>query len=174
MVYAATRRTHWRLALTGPRFFATALLLGAAAVLAVSLLAAGPLAALEQNGGVRLARALMLLVMAAAGGKLLVEASVLRHLRRKEHTVGKRVALVMTRDLQRPTLARFVCGGVGGLVIPGLALMVLPASLAGGPFSGSLRVAAVAALLLLIAGELLERYLFFKAAPASRMPGSMP
>src|SRR6185295_7221714 len=29
MVYAATRRAHWRGSLTGPRFFATTLLLGA-------------------------------------------------------------------------------------------------------------------------------------------------
>jgi Fe-S-cluster-containing dehydrogenase component/DMSO reductase anchor subunit len=174
MVYAATRRAHWRGSVTGPRFFATTLVLGAAAVLAVSLLAAGPLAALPRDGGVKLARALLLVVLAAASAKLLVEASVLRHLRGGRHTIMKRVALVMTRDLHRQTLARFVFGGVGGVVIPGLALMVLPDGLAGAGFSAGLRVAAVAALLLLLAGELLERYLFFKAAPASRMPGGMP
>jgi len=81
---------------------------------------------------------------------------------------------VMIRDLERPTLARFLCGGVGGIVIPGLTLMVLPEGLAGGGFSPGLRASAVAALLLLLAGELLERYLFFKAAPASRMPGGLP
>ncbi|HXU80626.1 MAG TPA: DmsC/YnfH family molybdoenzyme membrane anchor subunit, partial [Polyangia bacterium] len=172
MVYAATRRAHWRGSLTGPRFFATTLLLGASAVLMVSLVTAGALGGTEQSA--RLVRALFLVVMAASGGKLLCEASVFRHLKGKRHTVGKRVALVMIRDLERPTLARFLCGGVGGIVIPGLALMVLPEVLAGGGFSPGLRVAAVAALLLLLAGELLERYLFFKAAPASRMPGGLP
>src|SRR5439155_17935252 len=112
-------------------------------------------------------------VMAAAFCKLLAEAMALRHLRGDRHTVMKRVALVMTRDLHGYTLARFVFGGVGGIVIPGLTLMVLPVSLAGGGFSVGLRVAAMVALSLLVAGELLERYLFFKAAPASRMPGGL-
>jgi hypothetical protein len=84
------------------------------------------------------------------------------------------VALVMIRDLERQTLARFLCGGVGGIVIPGLTLMVLPETLAGGGFTPGLRVAMVAALVLLLVGELLERYLFFKSAPASRMPGGLP
>jgi formate dehydrogenase iron-sulfur subunit len=172
MVYAATRRAHWRGSLTGPRFFGTTLLLGAAAVLMVSVLTAGTLGGSESSA--RLVKALLLVVMAASGGKLLAEASVLRHLKGARHTVGKRVALMMIRDLERPTLARFLCGGVGGIVIPGLALMVLPDILAGGGFTPGLRAAMVAALLLLLAGELLERYLFFKAAPASRMPGGLP
>jgi Fe-S-cluster-containing dehydrogenase component/DMSO reductase anchor subunit len=173
MVYAATRRAHWRGALTGPRFFATTVLLGAATVHAVSLFAAGSLGGLAGDGGVGLAKALLVLVMVVGGAKLLVEASVLRHLNVRRHTVMKRVALVMTRDLERPTLARFLFGGVGSVVIPGLALSVLPASVAGTGFSPGLRAAAVASLLLLLAGELLERYLFFKAAPASRMPGGL-
>jgi formate dehydrogenase iron-sulfur subunit len=172
MVYAATRRAHWRGSLTGPRFFATTLLLGAAAVLVVSVLTAGTLGG--SAGGVKLARALLLLVMAVAGAKLLAETSVMRHLKDARHTVGKRVALVMLRDLERPTLARFLFGGVGGIVIPGLTLMVLPETLPGQGFSGGLQASAVAGLVLLLGGELLERYLFFKAAPASRMPGGLP
>jgi formate dehydrogenase iron-sulfur subunit len=172
MVYVATRRAHWRVTRTGPRFFGTTLLLGAAAVLMVSLLTAGTLGGTA--GTARLVRTLLLVVMAASGGKLLAEASVLRHLKGTQHTVGKRVALVMLRDLERQTLARFLCGAVGGIVIPGLALMVLPAVLAGGGFTPGLRVSAVASLVLLLIGELLERYLFFKAAPASRMPGGLP
>jgi len=172
MVYAATRRAHWRGSVTGPRFFGTTLLLGAAAVLMVSVLTAGTLGGSESSA--RLVKALLLVVMAASGFKLLVEASVLRHLKGARHTVGKRVALVMIRDLERETLARFLAGGVGGIVIPGLALMVLPETLAGGGFTPGLRASTFAALLLLLIGELLERYLFFKAAPASRMPGGVP
>jgi formate dehydrogenase iron-sulfur subunit len=172
MVYAATRRAHWRGSLTGPRFFGTTVVLGAAAVLMVSVLTAGTLGGIDSSA--RLVKALLLVVMASSGAKLLAEASVLRHLKGARHTVGKRVALVMIRDLERQTLARFLCGGVGGVVIPGLALMVLPTTLAGGGFTPGLRVAMVAALVLLLGGELLERYLFFKAAPASRMPGGLP
>jgi Fe-S-cluster-containing dehydrogenase component/DMSO reductase anchor subunit len=158
MVYAATRRRHWRGLLTGPRFFATALVLGIAAAHVMSTL-----------GGAVHARFLTALMLATLG-KLLAELSVLRHVRSREHTVMKRVALAMIGDLARFTFARFLCGFVGGLVIPLLTLLVLPDSGA----SGGVRVAAVAALALLVAGEMLERYLFFKAAPASRMPGSMP
>jgi formate dehydrogenase iron-sulfur subunit len=170
MVYAATRRAHWRGSLTGPRFFATTSLLGVATVLAVSLLTAGALGA---GRGAGLVRALLLVLMAVSGGKLLAEASVLRHLKDPRHTVGKRVALVMLRDLERPTLARFLCGGVGGIVIPGLALLVLPESPMAAGFTAGLRAAGLASLALLLVGELLERYLFFKAAPASRMPGGL-
>jgi formate dehydrogenase iron-sulfur subunit len=142
-------------------------------VLAVSFLVAGPLAALG-GGGIKLVRALLLAMMAGATAKLLAESSVMRHLRGERHTVGKRVALVMSGDLHRHTLARFVCGGVGGLVIPGLTLLVLPDALGADGFTIALRVATVASLALLLSGELLERYLFFKAAPASRMPGGLP
>lgn len=174
MVYAATRRAHWRGSVTGPRFLATTVLLGAAAVQAVSLFAAGSLGDLPDAGAVKLARALIAVLMATALVKLAAEALVLRHLTGLRHTVGKRVALVMTRDLHGATLARFVCGGVGGIVIPGLALTVLPSSVAGVGFSAGMRAAGVASLVLLLVGELLERYLFFKAAPPSRMPGSLP
>ena len=72
----------------------------------------------------------------------------------------------MVRDLRRTTTARFLCGFVGGVLIPGL--IWLRAEPGGGQ-----PLAATVTFALLLAAELLERLLFFQAAPASRMPGSL-
>jgi formate dehydrogenase iron-sulfur subunit len=151
MVYAATRRVHWRLTATGPRFFGTTVVLGAAAAAAISAVTGAP--------GV--VRGLAAVVLVTAAAKLVTEATVLRHLRGHAHTVGKRVASLMVGDLRGPTVARFLCGALGGLLLPAVVL-------AGAP------MAALPALGLVLAGEILERYLFFKAAPPSRMPGGLP
>jgi formate dehydrogenase iron-sulfur subunit len=147
MIYAATRRAHWAAVPTVVKFAGTTLILGAAASAAFAP-----------------APASLALIMVATVLKLLFEAAGLRHLRAREHTVGKRVALLMTRDLRGVTIGRFVAGGAGGLALPALCW-----------HQPALATPALRAtmLLLLLAGELAERYLFFKAAPPSRMPGSL-
>jgi DMSO reductase anchor subunit len=102
-------------------------------------------------------------LLVSASLKLAVEASTFGHLRDRQHTVWKRIALVMSRDLRTVTTWRFLTGIAGGVVAPALCLLAG----VGAP------ALAVVALLLMAAGELLERYLFFKAAPASRMPGGL-
>jgi Fe-S-cluster-containing dehydrogenase component/DMSO reductase anchor subunit len=156
MVYAATRRPHWRASLTGLKFFATTLLLGAAlaALLAVALGARAPL------------RGLLSAVGVVSALKLLAEAAALRHLRDPHHSPLKRTAVLMAGDLRSATSARFICGALGGLALPALAFAVAPSRIA-------LLVVCGAAFLLCLAGEILERYLFFAAAPASRMPGQI-
>jgi hypothetical protein len=69
----------------------------------------------------------------------------------------------MLRDLAPATRARFVSGALGGLALPAIAL------LSGTRFPAL----AIAMFALLLCGELCERYLFFKAAPPSRMPGGL-
>jgi formate dehydrogenase iron-sulfur subunit len=82
----------------------------------------------------------------------------------------RRTALLMTGDLARITSARFTVGVLGGLALP--ALMTL-ASPSGTTASTLLVLAAVALLLVLnLVGELLERYLFFAAVVAPKMPGA--
>jgi len=175
MVYAATRRQHWRGSITGLKFALTAVILGIATVLAVSTVASmavggGALSAFayEPQGGFR---QLCRLLLVASAVKVLFELSILRHLFEKHHSAMKRSAILMTRDLRRVTVWRFVCAGLGGLFLPAL-----------GGFSGvdSLRqagagvaVLAVLVFVLSLAGELCERYLFFAAAPASKMPGGL-
>jgi DMSO reductase anchor subunit len=179
MVYAATRRAHWRGSVTGFKFGLTALVLGAATVSAISTVSSAALygagAELPPFVATGAYRWLAAILMAAAGLKLLFEASVFRHLGDRQHSVEKRLALLMKGDLGRLAAARFLCGAIGGLVLPAIGLAVVGAARhAGGPFpfAGSIVVAA-ASLLLALAGEILERYLFFAAAPASRMPGGI-
>ena len=144
MVYAATRRECWSATTTGLKFFATAFVLGVA-----TLMLSGPSPAL--------ARALCL----GALLKLAYEASVFRHLRRRQHTALKRAAILMTGDLFGVTAVRFACGVIGGVL--------LPAFVASGHVDG--RGVGLALFALTLCGELCERWLFFTAATAPKMPG---
>jgi DMSO reductase anchor subunit len=162
MIYAATRRPHWRGGPTGVKFFGTTLILGTATVAALTSVTPA------SQGGSRFldspaGQALLAVLLVSASLKLAFEVSLFGHLRDRQLTVWKRMALVMSRDLRTVTVWRFVTGIAGGVVLPTLCLLAG----AGAP------AIAVLALLLLSAGELLERYLFFKAAPASRMPGGL-
>jgi hypothetical protein len=111
-------------------------------------------------------------LMLVTGAKVAWEAMLLRHLLSRVMTPMKRSALLMIRDLANPAIARFAFGGLGGIVAPALLLRHLSA---GTPDNGQLQL-AVAAMLLFgasLAGELLERYLFFAAVAAPRMPGGI-
>jgi hypothetical protein len=84
----------------------------------------------------------------------------------------RRSALLMTRDLANPALARFALGALGGVVAPALLLRVFAT---GFPASGQLELEIATVLLFgaTLAGESLERYLFFAAVAAPRMPGGI-
>ena len=144
MVYAVTRRDVWRAPATAFKFFATAALLGCATLM---LGGASP----------PLARTLA----AIAALKLVYEASIFRHLARRQQTALKRAAILMRGDLGGVTVARFAAGAVGGVLLPALV--------AAGRASG--RAVVVLIFVLSLAGELAERWLFFTAATAPRMPG---
>jgi Fe-S-cluster-containing dehydrogenase component/DMSO reductase anchor subunit len=142
MVYAATRRPCWSGARTAARFGGSVVVLGIASTLAVA------------GGGRALAAALAVAVAA----KLAVELIGLRR-RGLDDALGRSAALVRG-PLAAIALARFGSAALGGIVLP-LAMTVLPAS----------PTAAAAALACVLVGELLERHLFFIAAPTPRMPG---
>jgi Fe-S-cluster-containing dehydrogenase component/DMSO reductase anchor subunit len=160
MVYAATRRAHWRGSLTGLKFGLTTVVLGAATVSALSASSH----AFVATGAYRWLAAIL---MIAASLKLAAEGAVFRHLWDRHHSVGKRLALLMKGELRRVAVARFLCGVAGGLVLPAFGLALV--SDGGAPVVA----AAIAAALAALAGEILERYLFFAAAPASKMPGGI-
>jgi formate dehydrogenase iron-sulfur subunit len=164
MIYAATRRRQWPLPSVAFKFFGTSALLGAATLLLVAETSA--LWSAVTAGGLWrpvLTNALLLMLPICAVLKLLFEATQLRHLRGKEHTVEKRVAILMVRDLAGVTQLRFLLTAVGGILLP---LIARPWGMLG---PGG----ALAIFLLLVVGELCERYLFFTTAPPSRMPGSL-
>lgn len=111
-------------------------------------------------------------VMVVAGCKLLFEAAIFRHLRSKQTTSMKRSAMLMTGELANATMARFACGFLGGVWMPGFLLF--GGSLADGSSNEIFLVIVVAALFVAcLIGELLERYLFFSAVVAPRMPGGL-
>jgi formate dehydrogenase iron-sulfur subunit len=101
--------------------------------------------------GAATAPRLATLLMAATALKLLAELAVFLHLRDRRHSALKRTAILMCGDLSHLTAARFACGITGGLLLP---LLGLPGSL-----------------VFCVAGEWLERHLFFAATTAPRMPG---
>jgi formate dehydrogenase iron-sulfur subunit len=83
-------------------------------------------------------------------------------LKDREWTDMERTALLMSGLLMRATVPRFVCGALGGILLPLLVLFhVLPS------------IFAVGILALSLLGELLERYLFFTAVISPKMPGGI-
>jgi DMSO reductase anchor subunit len=154
MIYAATRRAQWHGGPTGFRFCATTVILGAAAALAMATF-------LAPAGAGPTWRLLLEITCTATFAKLVFDGAALRHLAGRVHTVEKRVALLMVGDLRGVTVARFF-GGAGGLALGVMLLLYGPVT----------PLAPVAMFALLLMGEGCERYLFFRAAPPSRMPGA--
>ena len=151
LIYHATRRAWWTLSVTGFKFVMTAVVLGLATS-TVTLSAAGT----ELTGD--LVATLSRLVVIASIVKALGELTVFVHLRDKRYTELRRSAVLLTRDLRHWTVARFVALAAGGIAVP---LVIVR-----GPSLGL----AIASLVLLLAGELFERALFFAAASAPGMP----
>lgn len=171
MIYASTRRIYWNPAYTGLKFVLTCLVLG----LPVALIIRSVTAAWSKTSGdlflvPEYAKELAQCLLAAAVVKLLSEAAILSWLRARTLTPLRRTAILMTGDLARPTTIRFVCGALGGLALPALliALKLPPATM----MSPAIVALAVFMLVLNFVGELLERYLFFAAVVAPRMPGA--
>jgi Fe-S-cluster-containing dehydrogenase component/DMSO reductase anchor subunit len=165
-IYAATRRPWWSAPTAGFKFAMTAITLG----LATTVLTFVGESALLRDAGVRAAVAaivppLATAILAASALKLAWELLFFRHLGDKQHTECKRTALLMRGDLLPYTIARFLAGALGGGVMP-LVLQAHPSA----EFAPAL---AGAMLLCLLAGELLERTLFFAAASSARMPGTL-
>lgn len=172
MIYVFTRRECWSFTRVAVRFTLTAALLGVAATWLSMLTAtvASPtpqLTEVVRRHGPALCRALMVITAA----KLLWEAAIFRHLILGRMTPLRRSALLLTRDLSSVTLARFALGLLGGVLMPAMLLSTLP-SLSN---TGLVQFAATSGMLFAacLAGELLERYLFFTACAAPRMPGGI-
>ena len=174
MVYHCTRRAFWNGPVTAIKFFLTTVMLGVCTGLATSLFASAVedgsmLREVMRTWGGDLCRVLI----AATFFKLLVESSIFRHLRDRRRTAFQRTATLMTGALFAVTVRRFICGILGGILIP--ALLLADASLhpdqSADPYF--LCVLAVLALGLTLAGELSERCLFFSAVVSPKMPGGV-
>jgi formate dehydrogenase iron-sulfur subunit len=148
MIYVDTRREFWRFANTAPRFFGSAIVLGLANVL---MTPGSP-----HLIGFALAAATVL--------KLVFELhAFLPLLGADDHTPltpALKTARLLAGPLRRAFSLRVACGLLGGVVLP---LMI-----ATGAISAA---AAWGAFVLLLPAELAERYLFFRAVVAPKMPG---
>ncbi|MDQ3000723.1 MAG: dimethyl sulfoxide reductase anchor subunit [Fibrobacterota bacterium] len=167
MVYQDTPRVYWATRLTSGKFFLTAALTGISGVLALlacfeaSVLGASLLPLKD------VATVLILALPAAVIAKLACEARIHRHLDDQEANPLKKAALLLRGELRVAHTMRFNAAVLGGFLLP---LFWLYRGYTG---SGSAdAIFAIAALLLLLAGECLERYLFFTACVPPRMPGA--
>lgn len=173
MVYAVTRRAYWNVVSTSLKFLLTTLSLGTATALSTSLLTAACLDTVRPSDVLAAyGRPWCLVLAVSMAAKLIVEVSVLRHLRQKQASSLRRSAVLLMGDLAAETKSRFICGFVGGMALPGMLLHA--ASQSPGEMSDGLICLVVGALFVVcLAGELLERYLFFAAVAPPKMPGGV-
>ena len=173
MVYDSTRRPLWHWSRTGVRFLLTGALLGIPTSLLIAFVAAASTQSLTvrqimDDYGTNLCGWLAVI----AGFKLLYEASIFMHLFSRRLTSLKRTAMLSTGELGRWTTQRFLCGVIGGVALPGFLFL---APILGKQQSLSTQFVAIAVVLSLgisFVGEVLERYLFFSAVIAPKMPGT--
>jgi DMSO reductase anchor subunit len=172
MIYVFTQRECWSPLRVGVRFAFTGALLGIAATwLSILIMAVSSPSSVSSNLVAEYGPTLCRALIGVALAKLLWEAAIFRHLLFRRNTPLRRSAVLLSRDLSSLTLARFALGLLGGVLMPA---MLLGQSSAGGD-AEMVRFALTAGLLFAacLAGELLERYLFFAACAAPRMPGGI-
>ena len=167
MIYVATGRKWWRASHTGPKFGLSAVMTGASAVSLAALAAAATDAGMVTPVLTDIVRPLSLLVVVATAAKLGGEAMIFRHLRDETYTDLRRTAMLMADDLHVVTVWRYFTGLVGGVALP----LLLVAMAGSRPPVGAVLVTSLAGLATCTAGELCERWQFFTASTAPRMPG---
>jgi len=174
MIYQCTRRVFWSGPRTAFRFVSTTLIMGLATVLLTSVIAAVwsarlSMAQMMSDFGIDLCKCLVVI----AAGKLAIECADFRHLRDRRNTPLKRSAMLMVGELANPTLARFGCGLLGGIWLPGTLIITDWQKAAAEPSSVLPMLIATAVFVACLAGETLERYLFFTAVVRAKMPGRL-
>ncbi|MBS0207253.1 MAG: dimethyl sulfoxide reductase anchor subunit [Planctomycetes bacterium] len=168
MIYYRTRRPTWGGTRTLWRFVGTSVWLGLSATLFAAMLATSVQSRLEFGTVMRELVALLgrpLMICAAV--KLAYEGADLLHLLDRHQSPLKRLALLMTRDLGGIAIARFALGTLGGII--------LPWSLLAADHDTPVQWMATVTVMFVmsVAGELLERTLFFMTAVSPRMPGAV-
>jgi DMSO reductase anchor subunit len=165
LLYAVTRKQYWSTARTAFRFGSSVLLAALCSALAMTLAEnLEPVAPIAP-----LAIALGWGLIAVGGTKLAWELGGLLHLRARQLGELKRSAVLLVTDLRLPWLARLGLGGFGAILAP-LMVVTLEHSGSTGLWPASLASLGAVAVL---AGELLERMLFFRAVSGPSMPGGV-
>jgi DMSO reductase anchor subunit len=156
LIYSRTHRASWSFPSVATKFALTAAIGGMASLLWMSSVsdALGTAAS-------HVERSLFVAVAVLTACKLAGEAAGFRRLWRPEDSDGTRRARLLTGALRTTARRRFSVGVVGGVLLPLLAALVVAQS---SSLVGALLATGVLAGV--IAGELLERTLFFTAASA--------
>ncbi len=172
MIYVFTQREFWSLGRTLSRFLLTSAVLGVAATW-LSLLFTRSMSAADQEPALAASTAQQLVqfLVAASGFKLLIEAATLRQLFERTTTPLRRSARLLVGPLSNSTLARGATCVLGGIVMPLFLLSQIDRGGEGGGIPLAVRVSMIFVACLI--GELLERYQFFAAVSAPRMPGGV-
>ncbi len=174
MIYVKTQRPCWSMHRTASKFFLTCGVLGLPVALLVSLMACYwnqdlmPHSIMHDYGQ-SLCRWLVIVVAL----KLALEGSALVWLKQRRFTPLKRTALLLTGELSMTHMLRYFFGVMGGLLLP-LLLLSDKAIAVGAEGYQPLFVGFLVLLIvgLLLIGETIERYLFFAASVAPKMPGA--
>lgn len=169
MVYAATHRDLWKGPATTTRFLLSTFVLGCVTIwwLVEACMPTSPRPALTVLTASRHVLAAALICLTCV--KLVYELSVLRHLKQPHQSALKRSAQLLVGQLADVVFVRVACSLAGGLLLPGLILATaLLEEL------GAWRLLPVSGILVaVVAGEFLERYLFFTSCIVRRMPGAV-
>jgi formate dehydrogenase iron-sulfur subunit len=169
-IYSATRRTWWAARFTVPRFALTVIAGGMSTVLATALVGATLGGHAPGSVLVAVVRPVGPLLAATVLAGLAWDASVLRFQRRGlDHELG-RTATLLFGELRTALVWRVALGAIGGAAVP-LALVSL--SYADGPNTILAGLLSMTGLVAVVAGELVERWLFFTAVAPPRMPGGL-
>jgi formate dehydrogenase iron-sulfur subunit len=160
MIYVKTRREFWDATQSFGKFFGTSLLLGSAA---------GFLGCTLKSGGhTFLVSAIILPVVTVV--KLAFERRIFNYLVDEESPVQtplNKTARLLAGELNGILRLRIAFAVIGGIVLPIISLSEVAAGSAIHP------AFAAVVLVLCVAGELMERYLFFTAMVTQKMPGGV-
>ena len=166
-VYQDTQRPFWDNHGTTLKFLLTSVILGFATILLTTLV----WGAYARDPGLwgmthAISNRFLRIILAATVLKLLFEAGIFLHLLAGQLSFIKKTAILMTHHLKNYTIGRWVCGIIGGILLP-LIFIVYGHAM---PVVVTVSYAVVVWMLVL-AGEFLERYLFFRAVVPLKMPG---
>ena len=160
MIYHDTRRDFWRLRFSAGKFFGTTALLGAATGLLVFACASPPAPFLS---------ALAAFTFIAGVAKLAVELPIFRRLEVEDFSPLHKTALLLGGQFGLLHRCRVACGVIGGATLPALLTLQTLTKTPSWIVIGE----AAAIFALCLAGELIERRLFFVAVQPVKMPGSV-
>lgn len=166
-VYKDTRRPFWDNFNTNLKFFLTMGILGFATIFLVSMIHVAiipelTMAAIMATFGKTFSK----IILGASVIKLFLEATVFITLRHGDLSFIKRSAMLMIHQLNNITRLRFCFGILGGVALP---ILIINLNYHQSP--AWVLASVGAAFLSLLIGELMERYLFFRAVVPLKMPG---